>query len=406
VATVDLLLVQVAVVFGLAKGLGELFHRFRQPRIVGEILGGVLVLNTPLWEWLQFNQNRDFVTVLAELGVVFLMFYVGLETPPRELFLVGRRATVVAVLGVMFPLAVGMAIGLGIGVPRATAIFIGVALVATSIGVTAALLREHKKLDTVEARVILGAAFIDDILGLVLLSVVGGLALSGGLSLVGVSIFVVGALVFVVAALVLLPRLVNYILSKREEKEPPEVAEAPSSPVRNLIFLAALLLLFGLSALASYIGLAVILGAFLAGMAFAEIRKAYDLTRRVDIVTQLLTPFFFASIGMALQASAVPAILPLLVLLVIAAVATKVIGCGLGAWPLGRRSALLIGFGMVPRGEVGIIVATIALSAGVFDAGLYAAIVIMAVVTTLLLPPLLPRLFAGGSQATDPATIG
>ena len=405
-ATVDLLLVQVAVVFGLAKGLGELFHRFRQPRIVGEILGGVLVLNTPLWEWLQFNQNRDFVTVLAELGVVFLMFYVGLETPPRELFLVGRRATVVAVLGVMFPLAVGMAIGLGIGVPRATAIFIGVALVATSIGVTAALLREHKKLDTVEARVILGAAFIDDILGLVLLSVVGGLALSGGLSLVGVSIFVVGALVFVVAALVLLPRLVNYILSKREEKEPPEVAEAPSSPVRNLIFLAALLLLFGLSALASYIGLAVILGAFLAGMAFAEIRKAYDLTRRVDIVTQLLTPFFFASIGMALQASAVPAILPLLVLLVIAAVATKVIGCGLGAWPLGRRSALLIGFGMVPRGEVGIIVATIALSAGVFDAGLYAAIVIMAVVTTLLLPPLLPRLFAGGSQATDPATIG
>lgn len=363
------------VVFGSAKLLGEVFERLRMPGIVGEILAGVLI-GPGVLGWIAPN---EVLNALAELGVMFLLFGVGLEIKRSDLLRVGRIATLVASLGVVVPFFLGWGILAWWGAPRVEGIFVGAAMVATSVGITAKVLSDRGLLSIRASQVILAAAVIDDVLGLLVLAVVSGVA-RGPLNLpelVLTAVLAIGFTVLVahwgtIAARHAVPKLAARLRS----------SEAP--------FHIALILLFALSLLASYAGVAAIIGAFLAGMALSEsaTQRVHDLTSGVS---ELMVPFFLAGIGLHfdVQSFFTPALLEMSGLILIAAVISKLIGCGLGAASLGRADMLRIGVGMVPRGEVGMVVAQIGLGMGVIPKGVYGVVVFMSVATTLIAPPMI-----------------
>jgi len=363
------------VVFGSAKLLGEVFERLRMPGIVGEILAGILI-GPGVLRWIAPN---DVLNALAELGVMFLLFGVGLEIKRSDLLRVGRIATLVASLGVVAPFFLGWGILAWWGAPRVEGIFVGAAMVATSVGITAKVLNDRGLLSMRASQVILAAAVIDDVLGLLVLAVVSGVA-RGPLNLPELALTAVLAIGFTVlvahwgtvAARHAVPKLAARLRS----------SEAP--------FHIALILLFALSLLASYAGVAAIIGAFLAGMALSEsaTQRVHDLTSGVS---ELLVPFFLAGIGLHFDVESffTPKLLEMSGLILIAAVISKLIGCGLGAVSLGRVDMLRIGVGMVPRGEVGMVVAQIGLGMGVIPKGVYGVVVFMSVATTLIAPPMI-----------------
>ncbi|HEX7292318.1 MAG TPA: cation:proton antiporter [Conexibacter sp.] len=366
----------------LAAKLGdELLKRLGQPAIVGEILAGVLIGPSVLG-WVEPN---EVFRVFAELGVVFLLFWVGLETRLSDMRAVGAAATRVGVLGVAFPFAGGIALGYALGDGDAEAIFLGVALTATSVGITSAVLIELGVVQTAAARTILGAAVIDDVLALLLLAVATGLADNGGLDVGDLALVVAIALAFVAFF-----ALVGTRVTQRWPRllHAPRFSESPLLP--------AVLVCLGLAALAAEVGLAAVIGAFLAGMIVAETRDQHPIEREVAPLYALFPPFFFAFIGAQLDLGALAdgGALALLAGLTALAIATKSVGAWLGARRLPTRERSVVAIGMVPRGEVGIIVAGIGASAGVVGDERFAVIVAMSVATTLLAPPLLRRLLA------------
>jgi Kef-type K+ transport system membrane component KefB len=373
-------------VFGTAKLLAEVFERFHQPGIIGEILAGVL-LGPSVLHWVQPDQV---MTALAEMGAMFLLFRVGLEVKASDLFRLGSTALAVAILGVVFPFLAGWAmfVQLGYGVP--VSIFVGTAMVATSVGITARLLASKGLLQLRASQVILAAAVIDDVLGLLALAFVSSLG-QGHVNIAGLTVAAVLAsgFTFVIARFGAgaFGRIVPKVEAKLATKESQ--------------FNLALIILFALSLLAVYIGVAAIVGAFLAGLAFSETatRRVQDLAHGI---TELLVPFFLAHIGLQLNLAdfANKRVLWLSIVLLILAVITKLFGCGLGAIRLGRTDALRIGLGMMPRGEVGMIVAQIGLQMGIIEQPVYATVVFMAVGTTMLAPPLLNWAFRGAVAAT------
>jgi len=372
----------------LAAKLGdELFRRLGQPAIVGEILAGVLIGPSVLG----LVQPDGVFQVFAELGVVFLLFWVGLETRLSDMRAVGASATAVGVLGVVFPFAGGVALGLALGDGSAEAIFLGVSLVATSVGITSAVLIELGVLRTAVARTILGAAVIDDVLALLLLAVATGLASGGGLD-VGDLALVLGIAVAFIAFFAL--------VGTRVMQRWPRALHAPRFADSPL--LPAVLVCLGLAALAAEVGLAAIVGAFLAGMIVAETREQHPIEREVAPLYAFFPPYFFAFIGAELDLGSLASGGALLLLagLTALAIATKYAGAWLGAGALGRRGRRLVALGMVPRGEVGIIVAGIGASAGVVGDRRFAVIVAMSVATTLIAPPLLRRRLRVDSAAS------
>jgi Kef-type K+ transport system membrane component KefB len=372
-------------VFGSAKLLAELFERIGQPAIVGEILAGVLIGPSVLG-WIS---PSELLHVLAELGVMFLLFRVGLEVKTSELLQVGGTAALVAVLGVVVPFVLGWGIMALWGYRTVEAIFVGAAMVATSVGITAQVLAAKGLLQLKASRIILGAAIIDDILGLLVLAMVSSIA-KGTLNLVEIAITAVLALGGTVLVTTLGTRAVTRVMPKLSE----------TLRAGEVQFNLALILLFALALLATYARMAAIIGAFLAGMALAESvsHRVHDLAAGV---AELLVPFFLAGIGLQLdlQAVATPSLMLLSLVILVAAVASKWIGCGLGALPLGWPDAMRVGVGMVPRGEVGMVVAQIGLSMGVVEKPVYGVVVFMAVATTLAAPPLLKFFYRGVQEA-------
>lgn len=362
-------------VFGSAKLLAELFERLRQPAIVGEILAGILIGPAVL----NLIRPDELLTALADLGVMFLLFRVGLEVKSSELLRVGGTALAVAVLGVVVPFVLGWGILRLWGEPQIESIFTGAAMVATSVGITAQVLASKGLLHVRASKIILAAAVVDDVLGLLVLAVVSSLA-RGSVNVAGLATTAVLAVGFTFIVAKWGTRTLEKVVPRVQEKL--RVGEAQ--------FAMAMVLLFALSLLAVYVGVAAIVGAFLAGMALAESvgPRVHDLAHGV---TELLVPFFLAGIGMhfSLAAFATPSTLALAVVILLAAVLSKFIGCGLGALRLGRADAIRIGIGMVPRGEVGMVVAQIGLSMGVIAPHVYGVVVFMAVATTLIAPPLL-----------------
>ena len=361
----------------LAAKLGdELFKRLGQPTIVGEILAGVVVGSSVLG----VVEPTETLAVFAELGVVFLLFWVGLETRLTDMAEVGTTAALVGALGFALPLAGGVGLGSALGESGATSIFLGAALVATSVGITSAALIDIGVLGTRPARTILGAAVVDDILAMILLAVAAGITAGGGFAATEIAVVVALALGFVAffglggtRLLRTQPRLLHR----------PRFSESPLLP--------AVLLALGLAAFAAEIGLAAIIGAFLAGMMVAETKEQHPIEDEIAPLYAFFPPFFFAFIGLQLDLSAFAdaGTLALLGGVTLLAVATKFAGAWLGARPFGARDAAFVGVGMVPRGEVGIIVAGIGRAADVIDDELFAVIVGMSILTTLLVPPLL-----------------
>ena len=285
-------------------------------------------------------------------------------------------------LGVALPLAGGLALGAGLGYPLEVSVFLAAALTATSVGITSRVLTEARVIRTLSGRVILGAAVIDDVLAMLILAVAAGIA-AGSLS--GGQIVTLALLAVAFIAVVLL--VGTRVLARRPSLlTDPEFAETP--------FLPGMIAMLGLAALAALIGLAAIIGAFLAGMVVGESSEKHALEEEVAPVAAFFTPFFFGFIGAQVDLSAVvmPGVLLLLLMVTVIAIATKFVGAFLGALRTGRQRAMLIGVAMVPRGEVGIVVAGLGLTAGAITAELYSVVVGMAIVTTLIAPPVLPPL--------------
>jgi Kef-type K+ transport system membrane component KefB len=371
-----------------AKLMAELFERLRQPAVAGEILAGVII-GPSLLGW---AAPSEITNILAEIGVIFLLFTVGLETKPADIFKVGKQAAVVAVLGVVTPFLGGWLLMKAWGGTGIEALFVGTAMVATSVGITARVLSEMGLLDAPTARVILGAAVIDDILGLLVLAVVSNMAVGTVnfleiLSTAGLAIFFTAFVVLVGAP------VVNRVAPRVERSLRGEG-----------IFIFGLVFCLGLSVAAAYIGVAAIIGAFLAGMALAEAAEENPkMHRQMSGVTEFLVPFFLVNIGMQLRLEVFrsPSVIVLCFLVTLVAVATKFLGCAAGAYNLGTRRAAQVGMGMVPRGEVGIIVAQIGLSLAVIGAELYGVVLFMAVATTVIAPPFLKVLYASEVAARN-----
>jgi Kef-type K+ transport system membrane component KefB len=372
------ILVSLFVVLLAAKIGDELFKRLRQPALIGEITAGAVIGPSVLG----FVEPTETLEVFAELGVVFLLFWVGLETRLSEMRDVGGSAAAVGVSGVVVPFAAGVGGAAVTGSDTTTSVFVGAALVATSVGITSAVLLELRALGTRAAKTILGAAVIDDILAMILLAVAVGLAENGGVELPQLL-----TVIALAAGFVLFVGLGGTRLVARW----PDIFHAPRFSESPL--LPAVILCFGLAAFAAQIGLAAIIGAFLAGMVVAETKDRHDFEEEVAPLYAFFPPFFFAFIGISVDLDALvePDTLLLVGALTAVAVATKLGPAWLAARPLGARDARIVGWGMVPRGEVGIIVAGIGASAGVVDDDLFAAIVGMSIATTLLVPPVLRR---------------
>lgn len=371
-----------------AKVGEELARRLGQPAVVGELLGGFAVGPHALG----LVVPGEPAAVFAEIGVVILLFSVGLEVRLDDLLAVGRSAVLTAVVAMVLPIVGGVAIGLVTGESAGTASFVGLALAATSIGITSRVLAEMRVLDRAFARIVLGAAVVDDILALVLIGVVSGLSrgdLSASTLLVAVSAVGLVGLGFAAA------RRARGL--PREAFTWPLFADSPLVP--------SFVVMLGLALVSVALGLAAIIGAFIAGLIVAETEARDEVEHEIGSLAAIFAPFFFAVTGAAVDLGALlDAPVAILALsLGVVGIATKWLGGIIGARRIGWWGATTVGIGMVPRGEVGIIVANLGLAEGLLSGSLYSAVVAAVVLTTIVAPFLLdwavPRAIAEDAAA-------
>jgi Kef-type K+ transport system membrane component KefB len=392
------LVLWLAVILVAAKLGGDLAARLGQPSVLGELLFGVLLGNLGLvgLTALEPMKNDAGVDILARLGVLILLFEVGLESTVGQMLKVGASSLLVAVLGVIAPFGLGWAVGAWL-LPDHSAFvhaFLGATLSATSVGITARVLKDIGKSSSREARIILGAAVIDDVLGLVILAAITGIieaANRGGvLSAASTGLILVKAVLFLVGSLAL-----GVAFSKKL------FSVASRLRARGVLLAAGLAFCFLLAWLSSLIGLAPIVGAFAAGLILEEshykdfVEKGeHELEELVHPISQFLVPVFFVLMGLQtdLRSFLRPGVLGLASALTLAAILGKQ-ACAAGALGSGLNRAA-IGIGMIPRGEVGLIFANIGLALvvngeRVVDASIYSAVVVMVIVTTMITPPAL-----------------
>ncbi len=381
------------VIFVAAQLGAEAAQRLRLPAVVGEIAAGCLVGPSVLG-WVRITAP---VEAFAELGAVLLLFAVGLETRVADLRRVGRVATTVGVAGVVLPFLLASVWAVSAGFPTPKAMFVAAAFVATSAGITARVLHDLGVLNRTESRVILGAAVIDDILAMLLLGVVTAIQGGGGVNL--------GALLLVLGQAIAFVALIALVGTRLMRRASP-VLDAPINPLSPLTLCLAGCL--GLAAAAAGLGLAAIIGAFLAGMVAAESRQRAVLERQTQVLMAFLVPFFFVVTGAKVDLRELAGLsgLGTVLLVTLLAAVGKLVGCGIGARSLGRRAALVVGVGMVPRGEVGIIVASLGLQAGIFSGSTYAVIIAMSLLTSMIAPPVLKSLFARERDEPAPEAEG
>lgn len=378
--TPDILLLQLFFIFVWAKIFGEVFERLQLPAVVGEILAGVVLGPYAA----NLVKPSDTIDSIAEVGAIFLLFTVGLQTRPNDLLRVGRESLRVAMAGVAVPFALGFSYMMLRHHPTAESIFVAAAMVATSVGVTARVLGDLNLLQTRAARIILGAAVFDDILGMLILALVTGLVSAGGVKWWALMVLLVEAVAFAVFMMVVAPRIIGRMRPAMSHMS-----------TRNAPLILAFAICLGLSVAAEKIGMAAIIGAFFAGLAFAEYSPEWDLHRRVSALTEFLAPYFFFTMGARLNLHVFTSDIWLAAVTIsVLAVFSKVVGCGLAVWKQeGREVALRVGVGMTPRGEVGLIVALVGLQMKLISDAAYAIVIFMTGVTTILAPPVLRRLF-------------
>ncbi|MBI2609543.1 MAG: cation:proton antiporter [Deltaproteobacteria bacterium] len=380
----------------VAKLGGALFAKIHQPAVLGELICGVLLGNLAYLsgDFISFFEpvkDEEFIRTISEMGVIILLFQVGLETKLSSMLKVGLSSFFVACIGVFFPFVFGYLISswLGYGANSTVHIFIGATLTATSVGITARVLQDLKKLDLDESRIVLGAAVIDDVIGLIILAVVSALAssfLNGGeahISFFSVLVITAKAVGFLVSAIFLGHYLAPWILNLSKYLR-----------VEGMSLVMALGFAFTLAYISHMIGLHFIVGAFAAGLILEEAHFVgfhyhENLERIITPLSDFFVPFFFLLIGMKVSLSVFTHLSVVTIALVLSAVAvvTK-LAAGLGV--VGKNiDRLSVGIGMIPRGEVGLIFASIGLGTGVLKQDVYSAIVVMVMLTTFVTPPLL-----------------
>jgi Kef-type K+ transport system membrane component KefB len=408
-------LLTLVVIYLASKIGGELFRMMDLPPVLGELVGGVIVgasalhlvvfpdsgavgSDSIIMNILQFINNlspdavtsifksqSEVVSVLAELGVIILLFEIGLESDLKELQKVGYQATVVACVGVAVPFAAGTAgLILLFHAPVIPAIFAGAALTATSIGITSKVLSEIGQLKSREGQIIVGAAVIDDILGIIVLAVVASLAKTGEVDIFNIIYLIVSATVFLIGS-ILLGKYFNQSF----------VAIANKLQTRGNLIIPAFIFAFFMAFLGSAIHLEAILGAFAAGLVLDETDKRKELDEQVKPVADILVPVFFVTVGAKVDLGVLNPLIPgnregLIIATFLIAIA--IIGKVVTGWSVFGQpgiNRLAVGVGMIPRGEVGLVFAAIGAASGTLDKPLQAAIVIMVILTTFLAPPLL-----------------
>lgn len=401
-------LLALIIVLVAAKIGGELAERVAQPAVLGELLAGVVIGNLGLmlgFHGLDFIGQNETIVILAEIGVVLLLFEVGLESNVQEMLSVGASSLLVAILGVVAPFFIGWGISAWLLPDEELLVhlFIGATLCATSVGITARVLADLGKVASREAKIILGAAVIDDVLGLVILAVVSGVitaANTGGqLATSDIVFIIVKAAIFLVGAIVvggwISPRLFRLASKLR---------------IKGMLLTVALLVCFGLSYLANVIELAPIVGAFAAGLILDDLHYKDFLDRGDHTIEELihpinifLVPVFFVLMGIRVDLStfAQTGIIGFALLLSIGAIIGKMI-CALGVLE-SSLDRISVAVGMVPRGEVGLIFASIGASLvlhgqPVISTSTFSAVVIMVIVTTLITPPVLKVTLARGDR--------
>ena len=371
----DRLLLELFAIFVWAKIFGEVFERLSLPAVLGEILAGI-ILGPHLSGLISPSEN---IYAFAEIGAIFVLFTAGIETRPQDLIQVGRQAMRVALLGVVVPFVLGFAYMQLRGEPTNESAFVAAAMVATSVGITARVLADLHVLNTRVSRIILGAAVFDDILGMILLAVVVGMASATGVRWIHLGIVFLEAMGFALFMIFVAPRIVRRVHRRITRLS---LQNAP------LVLSLALCLLLSWSAVR--IGMAAIIGAFFAGLVLAEYAPEWRLQPRIHAINEFLAPFFFFTIGSRLDVSLFSGNLLLAAFVVsVLAVLSKVVGCGLPLLREGWRTAVRVGVGMMPRGEVALIVALVGLQMNIVSQSAYAIVIFMTGFTTILAPPLL-----------------
>lgn len=425
-------LLSLITVFLAAKIGGEACARINLPPVLGELVGGVVVgvsafhlivfpeavaetSGSLIIDFLQataglqpeaalsvFQGESEVVSVLAELGVIILLFEIGLESDLKELIRVGPQAAVVAVVGVVVPFATGT-IGLIalFGSPTIPAVFAGAALTATSIGITAKVLAELQQLSSREGRIIIGAAVLDDVLGIIVLAVVASLAKTGEIEILNVIYLIIGAAVFLVGSI-----LVGRLLS------PFFVTLVDQLKTRGQLIISSLIFAFILAYIAAAIQLEAILGAFAAGLILAETTKRKELEEQISPIADMLVPVFFVTVGARTDLSVLNPTVPsnregliIAAFLVVVAIIGKV-STGFAVFGQPGINRWAIGVGMIPRGEVGLVFAGVGSASGVLSDSLGAAIIVMVILTTFLAPPLLRIVFKDSDEEDEKTGLG
>ncbi|MFW6089978.1 MAG: cation:proton antiporter [Gemmatimonadota bacterium] len=396
---ISLVFLVIITILIVGKVFGEFAERSGQPAVLGELIAGVVLGSSVLGIIPAAGPMYEIIHVLAEIGVAILLFEIGLETDLQEMTRVGKSAVGVALVGVFLPFALGFGYwfyvnpSIGAHPPGiefwVVAIFVGATLTATSVGITARVLSDLNRMHTPEARIIIGAAVIDDVLGIVILAVVSGLAGGAAVTFGYVSKTFLFAVGFLVLAVMIgnrfAPALFNLVNRMR---------------VRGSLLVAAFCFALGIAALADLAGSALIIGAFAAGLVLSRTNQFDAVVERIEPVADVFTPIFFVSVGAPVN---VGLFLPtaadfdlnvLIVGLILTAIA--IIGKLIAGAAVRRAdtSKLLVGVGMVPRGEVGLIFASIGLTAGILSGATYSAILIMVILSTFVVPPVLKILYA------------
>lgn len=418
-------LLYVIVILVAAKLGAELFERIGQPAVLGELIAGVVLGNLVLVSdgWSFFQPLRAAVLtdhaaigidILAKIGIIILLFEVGLESSVKEMRRVGMSSFLVAVIGVVLPFILGyfvsatfirkvpagiLALSPNFSIQNIH-MFIGATLCATSVGITARVFKDMARIQTPEARIVLGAAVIDDVLGLIILAIVSAVVSSAEtgneMSVFEIVKLTVIAIGFLVGALIIgiyfIPKLMKFAAKFRTQ---------------GLMLITSVLICFGLAALASEAGLASIVGAFAAGLILEEIHfREFDtnvgIKTLIEPIAIIFVPIFFVLMGIQvhLESFFVPSIVGVSVGLIIAAMVGKQ-ACGLVVREK-NIDRITVGIGMIPRGEVGLIFASIGKGLGVIDNEIFSAVVIMVIVTTFVTPPLLKWSIARAERKKEP----
>lgn len=362
-----------------AKVLGELAEKVGQPAVLGELVAGV-ILGASLFGVV--DPTAEMVHLLAEVGVVLLLFQIGLETNLSRLLQVGAASAVVAVVGVVLPFVLGYFVAVALGLETLPAVVAGAALTATSVGITARVLSDLGRLQEPESQIVLGAAVIDDVIGLVILAVVSQVVAGAELTIASIGLTTAMAFGFVIAVLMIGRLLV------------PPVFDLLSRIGReDTLATMALAFAFIVAYLANAVGSALIIGAFAAGLVLAPTRHAKVVEHGVLRLGMFFVPIFFVAVGAAVDVSTFgdPRVLLVGGSLIVVAIFGKVMAGYAPIWFKGNK--LVVGVGMVPRGEVGLIFAQMGLTTGVLTTGLFSALTLMVMVTTFVTPPLLKLLF-------------